>query len=161
MHMSKMAFTTLIVWGLLLVLSVVSMWCGVMWTSGGQKYTIILRGGTITHITHNWLSDGGPPPRHYMARLDPPGLSFFRHDGELVGWPWNPGKSGVAVGGFSLLLPLIVVALFLVPTAISFLKAKLGKARQMGLCAKCGYDLRGSKDRCPECGAGFSNQDTV
>ncbi len=32
---------------------------------------------------------------------------------------------------------------------------------RIGLCIKCGYDLRGSKERCPECGTLFSNQHTT
>src|SRR5262249_27747422 len=35
------------------------------------------------------------------------------------------------------------------------------KRTECGLCAFCGYDLRESKNRCPECGAAFRLADDV
>jgi hypothetical protein len=35
----------------------------------------------------------------------------------------------------------------------SRLKKRWRQRVSAGLCARCGYDIRASKDRCPECGA--------
>ena len=41
------------------------------------------------------------------------------------------------------------------PAYLLTLRHRRRKRKKLGWCVKCGYDLRGSKDRCPECGTGF------
>ena len=69
------------------------------------------------------------------------------------------------VGGVSALkLPLWIPTVVLAIGSISFVlipRHRRRKRKKLGLCVNCGYDLRASKDRCPECGIGFSNQGTT
>ncbi len=57
-------------------------------------------------------------------------------------------------GHFLLIVPVWAIVLVSGAAAIlSWWRARqVRKARRMGLCPACGYDLRASPDRCPECG---------
>jgi hypothetical protein len=59
--------------------------------------------------------------------------------------------------GRDLIVPCLAPTLIFVPIALLRIqKACLNRIRQSGgLCKRCGYDLRASVDRCPECGDTF------
>ena len=60
---------------------------------------------------------------------------------------------------FTLLWPLVLTAIL--PSCATF-RSLRGKARQraQGMCRHCGYDLRASPDRCPECGTAVAKAGT-
>jgi hypothetical protein len=65
---------------------------------------------------------------------------------------WSPtrgGFNGIEVGVSHWLLALL---LLLAPALRVNRIRKFRRGRRLGLCPACGYDLRATPDRCPECG---------
>ena len=48
--------------------------------------------------------------------------------------------------------PLVILATAVAPAWWAWHARILRRRKRQGCCAGCGYDLRGSGDRCPECG---------
>ena len=62
-------------------------------------------------------------------------------------------------GSWMVRLPLWIPALLLaiMPTRLVFIRYRARRRLRRGLCASCGYDLRASISRCPECGEAFDD----
>lgn len=89
---------------------------------------------------------GGPYHRATAVLADPAQIPSIRQD-----WHAKLGRPVAAVPYWALVLGAAVLpALWLGHTAYTRI---LGRWRRRGgLCAGCGYDLRATPDRCPECG---------
>lgn len=73
---------------------------------------------------------------------------------EATGTFVPPDSKGYGFNGSATLkLPywLLLSAAAILPS-ITLTRAFRNRARPHGVCRKCGYDLRASKERCPECG---------
>ncbi len=83
-------------------------------------------------------------------------------------WTWNPYKpfhwknSTVTARGITMRTKAVafphwlIVLLSSMPLFVAGARVhRRRKRKKLGLCVKCGYDLRASKERCPECGAGM------
>ena len=82
---------------------------------------------------------------HYRNRFEIPGLA-------IAVPPLNDaaGARRVIVLGFAWWVPCCLGA---APTLLSLITPLVRRRRhKRGLCAHCGYDLRATPDRCPECG---------
>lgn len=73
----------------------------------------------------------------------------FFYGGSEVHW-----SSGVTETLKEVILPIpALVLLFALSPVVALIARRRGSRRRMeGHCKKCGYDLRASSERCPECG---------
>lgn len=54
-------------------------------------------------------------------------------------------------------VPMAFFAICFLYFSLSLFPNRRRTRKKLGLCVQCGYDLRGSKGRCPECGTDFES----
>ena len=131
------------------------------WTAGGQLNWLRQSGSGVPEIlaansieSQRWQVDSSRyRARHYdgVDRWNSFRQSLrFHTENRLM-----PLKSGRVIMQRHTILPFWPIAwLFAIPPAIAYQRRRVRQRRiRDGLCVACGYDLRVSGDRCPECGA--------
>ena len=101
--------------------------------------------------------------RYFRSSASPDGgwwypLLASNHWFGFAYWGYSWGGTDIPVRTVNVIVPWwAVVALLALPAAIiawrSWRVRAATRRQQNGLCPQCGYDLRASPERCPECGA--------
>ena len=141
-------------------------------SSGGVKLTYDQYQNQYTKeagscFVYTKLTPDGYPTYFPIIGSKPPsnlGPFLFWSDSELVyNWTDMDGHWHARKGceyDIAIILPWWFPMLISMPMSIIALRRWLRNRHQrlrMGLCAICGYDIRASPDRCPECGTSTFN----
>ena len=175
-RLSKMIFSGLTIVSLLLCVATVVMWvrsgyAADIWTWGGAgreywvrsdwgRFGVTSVGNATPRRTHETSSGG------YHGVL--PGPKTGEHEWAGVRFAWGRSMPGQIMGptlrvtgrgmywSAQVYHPILAVVLAwpLVPYCLVCRRRQTARKRlAAGLCCRCGYDLRASKEQCPECGS--------
>jgi autotransporter-associated beta strand protein len=124
---------------------------GKLSVSGGSTWTgaTTVSGGTLVLTAVNIVTDflaPLPPPENPPTRT----FQFLAYRaGSAQDWQ---GRAHVAIVPFWFVAIAMTALLVLVLRSESLARRRRWRALH-GCCVHCGYDLRASSERCPECGA--------
>jgi hypothetical protein len=166
--MTRRLLNVVTVLSLLLCVAVVTLWVRSLMASDTLLRHNAVDDGTHTVVTQwSFSTVNGSLALHHGWQKLPTENAGFAVPGVL--WEWAPddaagtvwggfgfefdsgGDSSNSIASLSLEVPfwLPVVLFGLAPAVWLFRRLR---RRPAGLCPRCGYDLRATPDRCPECG---------
>lgn len=160
--MLRKIITILSIIGLLLSLGAwAASYVPVAYSLVGKETEPYLFGGSLEYgaITCAWWAKL-PPDSTYVGRKERSILMIGEHTMKYELYvPWIP-RGRWTRGLYWVQLPLWIPAtLFGTALWVSYTPLRRRrKRRKLDLCLKCGYDLRGSQERCPECGQPFAKR---
>jgi hypothetical protein len=151
---------------LLLCVAALVLWARSHWTTDFVKLTSARpRGVMYVYLVTGQGGIGVGAGSEESFTRDRPVLQWTHHPAYAYGNGGWPGRFGAWAGAFRLgggrtlyaaIAPgwSLAIATAVLP-AIRFTRARRRARRHrrsLGLCPTCGYDLRATPDRCPECG---------
>ena len=134
----------------------------------GDSHWIISSRGELQYSLSGEWKDGAGPSWYPLSELQPATLigpeptlanklGFgWRYTANLRGWRGGQPPSSDEYALFrTIWLPwwAIVLPFALVTLLVGARRLKRRLRTRVGHCSQCGYDLRATPDRCPECGA--------
>ncbi|HEX2971643.1 MAG TPA: hypothetical protein VHP11_04890 [Tepidisphaeraceae bacterium] len=149
--MNRCRFSLLFTLAVLLGIVLTALFAGGAWHGSGLTlgpHRIILS------ISHAGLAGS------YQRTLPPPPAAK-RVSLAQRGWEWSWYRLGLGLRYSSdpqstlcgVLLPWWLLLTFLIGGPILYFRRRHAHRLRHGLCLRCGYDLRATPDRCPECGS--------
>jgi hypothetical protein len=115
--------------------------------SGTRRALVKIGRGTF-QFGQSVAAPGAPPRRWTWDRFNYSGDEISPH-------PWFFSYARNA-SGWAVSVPLWLF--ILVPLLVVFAARRRGKKSLRDVCAACGYDLRATPERCPECGNVSANR---